>query len=163
MGDRVYGWAMIGPWDRDVVSTSEEGRALLAAIELIDFEDGDEIDDAGVRLLSLSDGQCNYGTMAFEDDGLVEKAVAAGLWIAVGDDGSVDWDPHHEVHAPSGESYGFLGEPGSAVVGSDFLARVEAECGGAAAVAFAKVKEHLELGNRSLGQWIAAAQVAASS
>jgi hypothetical protein len=89
MGDRVYGWAMIGPWDEAAVSATEEGRALLAAIEEIDFEERDERDVDGVRLLFLSDTQCNYGTSAFDEPGLVEKAVAAGLWIAVGDEGSV--------------------------------------------------------------------------
>jgi len=161
MGDRVYGWATIGPWDEVAVPASEEGRALLAAIEEIGFEERVESDVVGVHLLLLNDSQCNYGTMAFEEAGLVEKAVAAGLWIAVGDEGSVEWGPHHEVHTPSGEAYSFEGEVGGAVVGSSFLAEIEKECGGVAAVAFAKVKEHLELGNRSLGEWIAAAQVAA--
>ena len=161
MGDRVYGWAMIGPWDEAAVSTSEEGRALLAAIDEIDFEERDERDVDGVRLLFLSDSQCNYGTYAFEEPGLVKKAVAAGLWIAVGDEGSFEWGAHHEVYTPSGEGYAFAGEVGATVIGSDFLAEIEKTYGGSAAVALAKVKEHLDLWNRSLDEWIAAAQVAA--
>jgi hypothetical protein len=65
------------------------------------------------------------------------------------------------VHTPSGEGYSFAGEVGATVIGSDFLAEIEKTYGGAAAAAFEKLKKHLELGNRSLGEWIAAAQVAA--
>lgn len=159
MGDRVYGWAQVGPWDGGVVVASEEGQALLAAIEAIGFEESDETEVDGVRLLCLGDGQCNYGTSAFEDDGLVEVAVAAGLWIAVGDVGSVEWGPHHSVYAPSGRSWDFEGETGSVTVTSSMVAETERVCGGDAATTLAKLHEYFTLGNRSLRDWIVAEQV----
>jgi hypothetical protein len=108
MGERVYAWFEVGPFDRDMPGRSEAGAELVAAVDgyAADYEvagGGREPDKDGTVRLGLC--EVNYGTARFDEDDLRGLARAAGLFLRQGDEGGCEWSPSVEVFTPDGGTF----------------------------------------------------------
>ncbi|MHB1773395.1 MAG: hypothetical protein ACYCST_16975 [Acidimicrobiales bacterium] len=154
MGDRVPAMIEIGPYDEESLQETEAGRRLLDLIGEMRFDDREVYLQSGVPVLSLTCYEANYGTDAFEEAGLPPAASEAGLWCAMSDAGSLEWDRHHSVSDPGGNVHSFTGSQTSAVVVDQgpFLALC-AKLSDTDVVAY--LRRYFEEGNHTLGEWIA--------
>lgn len=154
MGDRVYAWMEIGPWDEDALRHSGTASDLLDALDRYRFDDRSVLVQDGISVLRVEKYEANYGTGAFEDEGFATMARHLGLWLAWGDEGSVEWDQHHTVFAPDGASHYFEGSQCHEVVAhqADVLS-LRSRMSDSEVVA--ALLQYFDEGNRSLGAWIA--------
>lgn len=108
MGERVWAWFEVGPLSREALGQSDAGTELMELVDRYgseyEIEEGSvDPDDNGMVHLGLC--EVNYGTAAFDEDGLSEKAKAAGLFFRQGDEGAPDWSPAIEVFTPRREVF----------------------------------------------------------
>ena len=156
MGNRVYAWFEVGPYDTEALAQSEEGRALLLAIKEYGFMDRLEQDTLGIKTLRCDDDQANYGTAAFDGSNgggvnFVELSNGAGLWCAIGDEGDDEWSASHSVFAPDGRTWEFdETSAGTVVLSGTSFGRIAANVEAAGEA----VKRYFVEGVRSLAEWI---------
>ena len=105
MSECVGAWLDIAPFDRTALEASDDGQALLSALdEHFEFIEETVVD--GVPVFHGEDGQANYGTDSFIEDiyPLIEKL---SLCCVASDEGSYDWDAHRDVRLPDVSHYYF--------------------------------------------------------
>lgn len=166
MGTRVSAWFEIGPWDEEALGASEPGRALLDVIARLGMEECEvrtsQVGDPPTTVCTMraSDPECNYGTAFFEEQKIDKLAQAAGLWWAWGDEGSITWEASYAVGSPSGKRWSFLGRYRNPSINAEELKKLQEHHGGNTEKAMADVLAHMELGRRSLAEWIVAGEPA---
>jgi len=163
MGERVHAWIEFAPYDEPVLRRTETGRALCDAIDAYRFDEQETREDEGVSLLHCADEQANYGTSQFDamnvsGQDFVALAKAAGLWCLLGDEGGIEWDRHHEVHAPDGRSWDFVGSETNRVV-LTHEESIQLERATPREALGDAIDTHFILGRRSLGLWVASEEV----
>jgi CO dehydrogenase/acetyl-CoA synthase delta subunit len=105
MSECVPAWIEIAPFDRKALEASDDGQALLSALDE-HFEFIEEAVVDGVPVFRGETGQANYGTDSFIED-IYPRIEKLSLYCVASDEGSYDWDAHRDVHLPDGEDYYF--------------------------------------------------------
>jgi len=121
MGDRVCVAMSLAAFDEEQLAGSEAGRDLLAAIAEYGFTEDEVRVVGGVAIWEGTAYEANYGTASLDGTSYSSTdfpglAAKAGLWCLSSDEGSVEWSRHHEIYAPNGEAWGYVGNGVSRVV-----------------------------------------------
>jgi len=156
MGDRVCVAMSLAAFDEEQLAGSEAGRDLLAAIAEYGFTEDEVRVVGGVAIWEGTVYEANYGTASLDGTSYSSTdfpglAAKAGLWCLVSDEGSVEWPRHHEIYAPNGQAWGYVGNGVSRVVVDRANFESLYDRGGIEAV-----RDYLTTGERDLADWVIA-------